>query len=96
MVKTAPMINSITLEPDRLEGVLPLVVEYKAKVIGLCQSEEIMADTTEAKVDLAGRLVEKVREAGISPDDLYLDPLVHLLGPMQPPRRRPLRLSSAS
>ncbi|MFZ2447416.1 MAG: dihydropteroate synthase [Syntrophobacteraceae bacterium] len=80
MVDTAPMINSITLEPERLEGVLPLVAQYKAKVIGLCQSADMMAESTEAKVELAGRLVEKVGEAGISPDDLYIDPLVYPLG----------------
>lgn len=80
MVRNRPMINSITLEPDRLEGVLPLVAEYKTKVIGLCQSDEIMAESVEAKVELAGRLVEKVKEAGLSPDDLYIDPLVYPLG----------------
>ena len=79
MVNKPPMINSITLEPDRLEGILPLVTEYRAKVIGLCQSAEIMADSTEARVDLAGQLVNKVMEAGISLDDLYIDPLVYPL-----------------
>jgi cobalamin-dependent methionine synthase I len=72
-----PMINSITLEPDRLEGILSLVIEYRAKVIGLCQSENTVADTAEAKIDLAERLVERVRVAGIPLDDLYIDPLVY-------------------
>ncbi|MHC1724791.1 MAG: methyltetrahydrofolate cobalamin methyltransferase [Syntrophobacteraceae bacterium] len=80
LVNQPPMINSITLEPARLEGILPLVAEYKAKVIGLCQSEDTMAESTEAKVDLAGKLVRKVRDFGISPDDLYIDPLVYPLG----------------
>ncbi len=78
-LKNRPMINSITLEPARLEGILPLVVEYGAKVIGLCQSEELIADSSEAKVELAGKLVEKVKAAGISLDDLYIDPLVYPL-----------------
>ncbi len=80
MVNKPPMINSITLEPDRLERILPLVVQYRAKVVGLCQSEEIMAESTDAKVELAGRLVEKVTGAGIPLDDLYIDPLVYPLG----------------
>lgn len=79
MVNKPPMINSISLEPNRLEGILPLVTEYKAKVVGLCQSEKIMAESTAAKVDLAAQLVEKVRDAGISPEDLYIDPLVYPL-----------------
>lgn len=80
LVKHPPMLNSITLEPARLEGLLPLVVEYKAKVIGLCQSEDLMAESTEAKVEIAGKLVEEVKKAGVSVDDLYIDPLVYPLG----------------
>jgi 5-methyltetrahydrofolate--homocysteine methyltransferase len=79
LVKKTPMINSITLEPFRLEGILPWVAEHKAKVIALCQSGDSIADTVEAKVGTAGQLVEKVREAGISLDDLYIDPLVYPL-----------------
>jgi len=74
-----PIINSITLEPTRLEGILPLVLEYKTKVIGLCQSEHTSAETVEDKVRLAGQLVERVTEAGISLDDFYIDPLVYPL-----------------
>jgi len=77
LVDKAPLINSITLEPVRLEGMLPLVLEYKAKVVGLCQSEDSMAESLEDKVDLAGKLVEKVTEAGIAVGDLYIDPLVY-------------------
>ncbi len=75
-----PMINSITLEPSRLEGILPLIADHHAKVIGLCQSQNSMAETTEAKVEMAGHLVEKVTSAGIPVEDLYIDPLVYPLG----------------
>ncbi len=80
LVDKTPMINSITLEPSRLESLLPLVVESKAKVIGLCQSEGTMADTADQKVELAEQLVQKALEAGLPLDDLYLDPLVYPLG----------------
>jgi 5-methyltetrahydrofolate--homocysteine methyltransferase len=73
------MINSITLEPARLEGILPLVIEHGAKVIGLCQSEESMAETADDKVKLAGQLIEKATQAGVALDDLYIDPLVYPL-----------------
>lgn len=77
LVHKTPMINSITLEPTRLEGILPLVAEHKAKVIGLCQSEDTMAETAEEKVRLAHELVKQVTKAGIPLDDLYIDPLVY-------------------
>ncbi|MBW2622526.1 MAG: dihydropteroate synthase [Deltaproteobacteria bacterium] len=76
LVKSPPMINSITLEAERLEIILPLAAEYKAKVIALCQAQDSLAHTTEAKVELAGHLVEKSVSAGVPLDDLYIDPLV--------------------
>ena len=71
------MINSINLESQRLEGLLPLVAEYNANVIGLCQTESTMASTVSQKVDMAGQLVEKVESAGIPRQSLYIDPLVY-------------------
>jgi 5-methyltetrahydrofolate--homocysteine methyltransferase len=79
LIKKTPMINSITLEPRRLEEILPLVVEHRAKVIALCQSGDTIAETAEAKVQMASQLVERVKIAGIPLDDLYIDPLVYPL-----------------
>jgi 5-methyltetrahydrofolate corrinoid/iron sulfur protein methyltransferase len=76
LLKKTPLINSITLEPSRIEGILPLLVAHKAKVIALCQSGHGSAETTERKVSLAGQLVEKLTGAGIPLDDIYIDPLV--------------------
>lgn len=79
VVKKTPMINSITLETARIEGIIPLVAEHKTKVIALCQSEDAMAETTDEKLRLAAKLVAKVTAAGIALDDLYIDPLVYPL-----------------
>jgi 5-methyltetrahydrofolate--homocysteine methyltransferase len=76
-VRKKPMINSVTLDPDRLDIVLPMVVDSGAKVIGLCQSQRCTAMETGAKLEMAGRLVEAASAAGIPLDDLYIDPLVH-------------------
>jgi len=75
-IATKPMINSITLEPSRLERMLTLAAEYDTKVIALCQSDTLIAKTVDEKIDIAGKLVEKVSEAGIPLEDLYIDPLV--------------------
>jgi 5-methyltetrahydrofolate--homocysteine methyltransferase len=78
LVKASPvMINSINLEPARLQGLLPLVAENAAKVIGLCQSEDKMAETADEKLKFAGRLVEEVNKAGVPLDNLFIDPLVY-------------------
>ncbi len=79
LLNKPPMINSVTLEASRLDGILGLAVQYRAKLIGLCQSEFSVAETTEAKVEIAGRLVEKVTAGGLTLGDFYVDPLVYPL-----------------
>ena len=79
LVRSKPIINSITLEPGRLNGILPLAAEHSTKLIALCQAEEEIAETTEAKVRMAGQLVEKVSAAGVPLEDLFIDPLVYPL-----------------
>ena len=80
LVNKPPMINSITLEPSRLDCILPLVLDYRATVIGLCQTGNRMGRTAAEKVEIAGRLIEKVTSAGIGIDTLYIDPLVFPVG----------------
>ena len=79
LVNKPPMINSITLEPARLNRIVPLAVDHGARVIGLCQSGDRMAESVDDKLRLAGQLVESVTKAGIRLDDLYIDPLVYPL-----------------
>jgi len=79
LVNRPPMINSITLEPARLNRILPLAAGHGARVIGLCQSEGRMAESADDKLRLAGQLVESVTKAGFRLDDLYIDPLVYPL-----------------
>jgi len=80
-VKTRPpMINSINLERDRFERVLPLALEHRTKLIALCQGEGVPAANAEQKIALAAELVERLTRAGIALDDIYVDPLVFPLG----------------
>jgi 5-methyltetrahydrofolate corrinoid/iron sulfur protein methyltransferase len=76
LVEKTPMINSISLEAARLDSLIPLILERKAKVVALCQSEGELPSTSELKLELAGRLVIKVTDAGIALDDVYIDPLI--------------------
>ena len=78
LVKARPvMFNSVTLEPARLHGLLPLAADSGAYLIGLCQSEDTMAETEDDKLRLAETLVEEVSGAGIPLDHLFIDPLVY-------------------
>jgi 5-methyltetrahydrofolate--homocysteine methyltransferase len=70
------MINSITAEKERYEAILPLVLEYKAKIIALCMDDDGMPETAEDRFAIAARLIERFTAAGIPLGDIFIDPLV--------------------
>ena len=71
-----PMINAITAEQERYSAILPLVLEYKAKIIGLCLDDSGIPETAAGRLSIADKLVGDLVAAGVPEDDIYLDPLV--------------------
>jgi 5-methyltetrahydrofolate--homocysteine methyltransferase len=74
--KGQPMINSISLEKKRFEEILPLIERSKAKVVALCMTDEGMPKTADERFDVATELIEKLVNAGVPLNDIYVDPLV--------------------
>jgi 5-methyltetrahydrofolate--homocysteine methyltransferase len=79
-VEATPMINSISGEPQRLEGILPLVAEYGCRVIALAMDEKKIPETSEARVAVVHKVMEATRAAGIPDEHIYVDPLVMTIG----------------
>lgn len=75
-----PIINSITAETERWEQVLPMVQEYKTKIIALCMDDTGMPESIEERLRVADKLVTGLTRVGIPEDDISLDPLVKPLG----------------
>jgi len=78
--KGKAMINSITAEKERWDEIIPLVKKYKPKVIALCMDDGGMPETVEDRLRVAEKLIPGLLDAGITEDDIYLDPLVKPLG----------------
>lgn len=74
------MINSITDEPARIRALLPLLKEFRPKVIALCLSESGPPHGVEDRVAIASRLVDRLMAEGFSLDDIYVDPCVLPIG----------------
>ncbi len=70
------MVNSITAEGDRFESFLPLLQEHGASVIALCMDDQGIPETSEQRFEVALRLVEDLRAAGLKPEQIYIDPLI--------------------
>jgi 5-methyltetrahydrofolate--homocysteine methyltransferase len=75
----APMINSISLEKDRYEALLPLVAGTDFKVVALCMSDEGMPETADQRLKIAGRLIEGLTQKGVAIGNIFVDPLVQPL-----------------
>ncbi|AFV03044.1 MULTISPECIES: methyltetrahydrofolate--corrinoid methyltransferase [unclassified Dehalobacter] len=71
-----PMINSTTFETPRFNDVVPLAIEFGAKLIALCIDDNGMPDTADQRVKIAGDMINKLVQKGMSIDDIYIDPLV--------------------
>ncbi|MCL2149537.1 MAG: dihydropteroate synthase [Dehalococcoidia bacterium] len=75
LVKGRALINSVSLQPERLERILPLVTRYDTKMIGLLWGIEGMPRDTSERCLLAVDLAYKANELGIKSEDIWMDPI---------------------
>ncbi|MGB2825662.1 MAG: dihydropteroate synthase [Thermoplasmata archaeon] len=73
VVKGRPGINSTTGEDKRMEEVIPLAAEYDAALVGLVIDDAGIPATTEKRVEIAGRIIERAEKAGMDRKDLIID-----------------------
>ncbi|MFC2070941.1 dihydropteroate synthase [Chloroflexota bacterium] len=73
--KSRALINSISLQPDRLEAELPFVPKYNADMIGLLWGVEGMPRDANERCMHAVDIVYKASELGIPPEDIWIDPI---------------------
>jgi 5-methyltetrahydrofolate--homocysteine methyltransferase len=78
--KGTPMINSISLEKQRWDKLLPIVAGTDFKVVALCMSDAGMPTTCADRLAIADKLVEGLTAKGIEISNIFVDPLVQPLG----------------
>ncbi len=76
MVEKTPMINSISLEKERFDTMIPFLTGKDCKVIALCMDDAGMPASSDDIVGRAIKLVEELNKIGIKTENIYLDPLV--------------------
>ena len=69
-----PIVNSVSLEAERLAEFLPIVERHECMVIALCMAEEGMPEGVEQRVERAGKLLEHLTAAGKRPEEIIADP----------------------
>lgn len=78
--KGKPLINSVTGEESSLAKVLPLVREYGTAVIGLAQDDDGIPSSSERRVAIAHKIVERAEAVGIPREDIIIDCLALAVG----------------
>jgi len=73
--RSRALINSISLQPDRLESELPLVGKYNADMIGLLWGAEGMPRDAAERGMLTADLLYRASEAGIPNESIWIDPI---------------------
>ena len=68
-----PIVNSVNGEPEVLAKILPLCKKYGAAVVGLALDQKGIQPKAEDRVAVARRIRDAALEAGIPPEDIYID-----------------------
>jgi 5-methyltetrahydrofolate corrinoid/iron sulfur protein methyltransferase len=79
-----PLINSTTAHDERLEQIIPLAIEHKASLIGVCMDEKGSPQDANRRVELAAKIFTAAIEKGLPTEKLFLDPVVMPLKFLQP------------
>lgn len=74
--KKRVLVNSVSLQPERLEKVLPMAKLYNAEIIGLLWGVDGMPRDANERCMLAVDIVYKANEIGIPNEDIWIDPIV--------------------
>ena len=77
--KGTPMINSISLEKERYEKLMPIVAGTDMKVIALCMSDAGMPKTVGDRMRVADELVGGLLKNNVAVENIFVDPLVQPL-----------------
>lgn len=71
-----PMVNSISLEEDRLNSLLPVVTSRPCHVVALCMAQTSMPTTVDERVQVGSELIGKLTGEGVPLERIYVDPLI--------------------
>jgi len=75
VAKKKPLMNSVSLQPDRLEQGLQLAKKYNADMIGLLWGAEGMPRDANERAVLAVDIVYQGNERGIPNENIWIDPI---------------------
>ena len=75
------LVNSVTVEDERMEAILPLVKRHNAAIIALPNDETEIPEDPKRRVELTKKFVDiATSKYGIAIEDIVIDPLAMPIG----------------
>ncbi|MBR1597830.1 MAG: homocysteine S-methyltransferase family protein [Lachnospiraceae bacterium] len=74
------LINSISMESEKMERLMPIAKKYGAMFILLPLSDEGLPENIEEKIDIINKVYERAVELGFTKEDIIVDGLVATVG----------------
>jgi len=71
-----PILNSISGEEEKWNRLFPVISERKCKIVVLLMDDRGIPKTIDERLAIAGRLFQRLIEAGLPSDHIYFDILV--------------------
>jgi len=76
IVDKTPLVNSISLEKDRFDAMIPFLKGRECRIIALCMDDTGMPKNCEDIVSRAKTIVEELEAIGMKREDIFVDPLI--------------------
>ncbi len=76
MIKKPPMINSISLEKERFDTMMPFLEGKDCRIVALCMDDSGMPVDSQDIIKRAARLIKELTRIGFETARIYIDPLV--------------------
>ncbi|AFQ45074.1 methyltetrahydrofolate cobalamin methyltransferase [Desulfosporosinus meridiei] len=73
------LINSVSMEGDKIEVVFPLIADSKWECVALLCDDTGIPQDSEKRLEVFAGIMKKAKEYNIDPSRLHIDPLVQML-----------------
>ncbi|MDY0095530.1 MAG: methyltetrahydrofolate cobalamin methyltransferase [Candidatus Vecturithrix sp.] len=77
--KTVGLVNSVSLEGDKIETIFPVIADTKWECIALLCDDKGIPTTVEKRLEVFDGIMQKAEEYQIDSSRLHIDPLVETL-----------------
>ena len=78
--KREGIINSVSLEGDKIDTIFPVIADTKWQCVALLCDDKGIPNSVERRMEVFGNIMAKAKEYNIDPSRLHIDPLVVTLG----------------